>query len=232
MSAQTVKIGETDVNVPRLTGFKAIRAGRILKEIGKKVPTIMEELASFSRKYEEENSVTVTREMARLPRYSSIGWTDEDFERNGGKITVPVSPSTAEQTIALFPTVFDAAETSVVELLALMVAENRALEDADDEDRVEEFLKVEGKKLLHRAEVDQLLELVIVVGEVLGDQFQGKVERLGNLVRLWQGSTSPQNPKNGQKKPSSKKKRESSIPSPVLTGGPEAEPSSESASGN
>lgn len=178
-----VKVGDRTVTIPRFSGFKVVRAGRIVKELTKKYPSILFDIAAFTREYEEKNAVRVTRAMAKLPRYEDIGLTERDF---GDKefVEFPQSPSTPEQIAAVFPQIMEAAEGEIVELLALILAPNSELADTDEEGTVDEYLTKEGRKLLHSSDADQLVDVALVAVEVLRDQFSKKMDEVGKLRAL------------------------------------------------
>lgn len=178
-----VKVGDRTVTIPRFSGFKVVRAGRIVKELTRKYPSVLFDIASFTREYEERNSVRVTRAMAKLPRYEQIGLTDRDF---GDKefVEFPQSPSTPEQIAAVFPQIMEAAESEIVTLLALILAPNSELADHDEAGDVDEYLSKEGKKLLHSADADQLVDVALVAVDVLRDQFAKKIDEVGKLRAL------------------------------------------------
>jgi hypothetical protein len=176
MATKEVQVGDRTVPMPELNGFKAVRAMRLLAEISKCVPDVMATLGKLREDYATQNALIVTPALAKLPRFQRVIvdedgneqevplFTEADFEAAGGEIRIPQDPTTMDQIIAVFPIVFDAAQDRVVELLALIIAPNSELADADEEGTVDAYLATHGRKLLHAATFDQL---VVLIGEAV-----------------------------------------------------------------
>lgn len=174
-----VRVGDRSVALPELNGFKAVRAMRLMSEVARVVPEVSGVLARLREDYAEQNALVITPALARLPRFQrevldedgtvrdEPMFSDADFEAAGGEIRVPQDPPVMEQIVAVFPVVFDAAEGKVVELLALLLAPNSELADADEEGTVDEYLKSHGKKLLHSASFDQLIAIIVAAVETV-----------------------------------------------------------------
>lgn len=198
MAERQVQVGETAHTIRPFTGYKAVRAGRIIARITQQYPDVLSKMESFREDYERRNHTTVTREMAKLPAFSRVKrverdgetvteqvpiYTEEDFDRaEGGVIEVPRSPGGAEQALAAFPLVFDVAEHELRNLIGLILISNRELEEADEGDRVDDALAAKGREALHTSSLEQLLELVAVAFEVVEEQFEGKLERLQGAI--------------------------------------------------
>ena len=168
-----LKVGDRQVSLPELNGFKAVRAARLVSEVMKCAPQVNERLSQLRAEYADVNALVVTPALAKLPRFQRTVldedgterqvpiFTAEDFEAAGGEIRIPQDPPLPEQIIAVFPVVWGAAEQQVVELLALLIAPNSELADADDNGTVDEYLAASARKLLHAATLDQLVELAV-----------------------------------------------------------------------
>lgn len=217
-SSRDVTIGESTVTIQRFKGFKALEVARIVADISEQVPEIQQEIAEFTNTYEESNTIKITPGMAMLPRFVGLGLTDDHFARAGGVIEVPVSPKTWEQVAAVFPSIFGAARDEVVKLLALLTTPNSKLREWDDADTVDDELTKAGKALLHDADFDEYVDLIVAAAEVIQEQFKGKSDVVGKLAGLWSGQKA--------KATGSRKKPESSTASPELTDGAEPKPSS------
>lgn len=218
-----VRIGERNVTIPRFSAFKIARSGRLIAQIAKAYPTVMFDVAKFERDYETQNAVRITKTMAQLPRFESLALADEDFE--GKKyVELPRSPSKAQMFASVFPQIMEAAEGDVMTLFALVLAPNKELEEADENDAVDEYLKKSTKALLHEAFADQLLDAAIVVAQVLADQFANKIDEVGKAAASLQGQMSPE--ANSTNSP------ESSTDSPTPTDGNETESSTGSSGAN
>lgn len=64
-NARTVDLGGQPVEVQPITGRKAIRAGKIVREITRAWPTLAAQMATFERKFEDENAAVLERATAR-----------------------------------------------------------------------------------------------------------------------------------------------------------------------
>lgn len=235
MANKEVQVGDRTVPLPELNGFKAVRAMRLLAEISKCVPDVMDTLAKLRTDYAEQNALVVTPALAKLPRFQRITidadgneheeplFTNEDFEAAGGEIRIPQDPSFTDQLIAVFPIVFDAAQDRVVELLALLIAPNSELADADEEGTVDAYLATQGRKLLHTATFDQL---VVLVGEAVSIVMDALQRDGGAALERAMGAVTGRPPAS-QPAPTQTESStpESSIESPAPTDGTD-EPSS------
>jgi hypothetical protein len=214
-----VRIGERNVTIPRFSAFKIVRSGRLIAKIAKAYPTIMFDVAKFERDYETANAVRITKTMAQLPRFVPLGLTDADFEGRE-YVEIPNSPNDWQRFASVFPEVMSVGEEDVVSLLALVLAPNKELEEEDESDSVDEYLRKKGKALLHEAEGDQLLDACIAVAEVLKEQFASKIDEAGNAIAAFTS--------NGNAATNGQNSQNSSTDSDGLTVGTEAESSIES----
>jgi hypothetical protein len=245
MTNPTVQVGERSIEIRPFRGFKAVHVGRLVAEIMRLVPDLLDRTADFTREYEQRHAVVITREMEPLPQFRAfferMNMTDEDWRKAGGKITLPAEPSQETVMAAMFPVVFEAAEPKVMTLLAWIIAGNDELRTADESDSVSELIARLEKSLLHDADLDQLLEVAIAGSEIVRASFMGKGDRLAQAIGRITGkqesdlsnstdtlSESPpptQGATNGTNP-------DSSISSPTTTNGPEAQPSTVAPSPN
>lgn len=220
-----VRIGERNVTIPRFSAFKVARSGRLIAKITKAYPTIMFDVARFERDFETSNTIKITRAMAKLPKFEPLDLSDDDF---GDKdfVEFPSSPSNWQRFAAVFPQVMDVAEEDVVSLLALVLAPNKTLEEQDEDGNVNEWLRAEGRKLLHEMHGEQLIDVAIVVAEALREQFEQKIDEAGKAIAELTGGQSVTQNGNGNNS------SESSIDSLARTDGNEVESSIESSGAN
>lgn len=178
-----VLIGDRREAVAPFTGFKVTRATRLVATIAKAYPSIIEDVATFTRDYEAQNSLRITPDMAKMPRFARWKLTQKDFAEKG-YLEIPQSPSSREQMFVALPKAIDAAEAEVGQLLALLIAPNSELLEADDaggDEAVDEYLRKKGRALMHRAEFPQLIALAVAGVEVFGEQFRSQEEAAGKL---------------------------------------------------
>jgi len=212
---RNVKIGDRDLSIPPFRGMKALRAGAILARISKSVPEIMDEVAVFRQRYGKQNALQITPAIAAARGYEI---PPEEFG-DQGFIEIPGVPGIEDIVFAVFPSVFEVAETEIVKLLALIAIPNSELKKADEDDQLDDALTKYGRDLLYEGDLDQLAELVIIAYEMLAEQFAGKQDRLGKLRLAFLRETS-QTPQSSS--------TNSSTDSPSATDGPAAKSSSKS----
>jgi hypothetical protein len=102
----------------------------------------------------------------------------EAWEKSGNEVTLSRDPSPMQIGAFLLPQILDSAEEEVTKLLALIASPDNELRQAKSESRYEEYLDERAETLLFDAEIEQLLELAAVAGEVLTEKLQGKAQRL------------------------------------------------------
>lgn len=184
--ARTVQVGERTYTVQPFKGFKATRIGRIVAEVTRQVPGVLDDMAQFTREFESKNAVRITRQMSMLPRFKSLfedmSMTDEDWERCGGAVEIPQPPDPNMVFASVFPRVFEQAEKQVLDLLAWVAVSNADLRDADDSDTVDELIAKTRKDLLHEGDLSELLELFIVGVDMIKGEFAGKRDALTGAI--------------------------------------------------
>lgn len=195
---RTVKLGEEEkeYTIQRFRGLKAILAMASMTRIARQVPDIM---ADSVKQYQERNTVVITENMARLPRWS--GFTSEDFDaaeaRTGKRqIELPTPMTVNEQVMYAMPVLFEKARKEVTRLLALLLISNGELKVADKGDAVEEALDKYEDLLLYESELDQLVDLCFAAQDVLSEQLADRKDRLGKMMgslwAAWQNMTGMQ----------------------------------------
>lgn len=154
-----VKVGGRDTALPDFNARKAIRAGRIMRDILEQSPQVQVELGRFRRDYERENIVELDRTSALVrfgprplvddagepvrypdghPRAGEIVMapgqlehlSEADWQASGQKLRLPADPSREEMFLAIFPLLFDQAEDQVTQLLGLALVTEDDLGEA------------------------------------------------------------------------------------------------------
>lgn len=237
--SKQITIGEDQLQLQPFSGYKAFKVLRLAKEILKQQPEIQQHIAAYVRQYEQENVVEFER-TAALQRFGEdlAHLTDQDWQASGNKLRMPTSPTREEIGLATFPFVLEVAEQQAIRLLALISLTNRELEDTHmegGEDAVDKQIEEEARRLLHRARIEQLLELAITGYELVEDQLEGTLreagDRLGNLFRLLGWGPTNQEPAPAPTEESrpdtaaSAPRASSSTSSPPATAGPSDESS-------
>lgn len=204
MSNREVTLGGETVVVERPSALKASRAFAILKGVGGHTRTITKEWTKYVAEFEAENYVQLTRTQARLrfpprpildpttmqPVKDADGelvltpsvvehMTEEDWSKSGDVLTLPESPTTPQIVAAVFPTAIELAEDQVYKLLALFTIPNDTLRQAWKGQGIDPLLDEAVDRLLGGF-FDELLELAVVCGEVVDENFTRKVEQLGD----------------------------------------------------
>jgi hypothetical protein len=180
-----VTIGGQPRAVEPITGYKAIRGGRLISKASAVLPEAFRALADFRREYAESNAIIVTPALAKLPRFQreiiaddgtvsyEAVWTDQDFAEAGGEIKLPADPSGMEQVLAVLPVVWDTAERPVVELVTLLLSPNAELKLADKTGQIDEYLAERSVELLHELAFDEIAGIIEVLGTMLGSALGG-----------------------------------------------------------
>lgn len=115
--------------------------------------------------------------------------TEADWERAGHVLRLPEAPSTVERVGAVFDLAMEQAEEELYRLLALFTIPNADVKALRREGRLDEELDRRADELVDDGGLEELLELAVVIGEVIDDQFRSKADelgkgRLGNALRL------------------------------------------------
>ena len=159
--------------------------------------------------------------------------TDADWEASGNVLRLPRSPSIEEQIAAVFPTAMQLAEEQVVRLLALVAMSNADVKKNRND--LTKVLEERGDDLLD-SDLGELIELAVVAGECVTEQYREKAKelggRLGNAAKLFglnlPNSTEPETEKDStSKETSSNPSVTSSTDSPSPTTGTNEPPLTE-----
>lgn len=218
-----IEIGDTTYTVQRFSVRKALRAGHLLTEILQQMPDIQQEVSRFTREYREENKLRVNRATAELrwpeqvARVSEEAWTASD-----GYVEIPADPSIADIAGWVFPRVFDAAEEKAKRLLALLVTPNSELGRAARDGNEDELLDGKADALMDE-DAAELAELIVLAGDVLSEQFEGKAARLRAMASRFGTRSSEPNQSETEAETeteSNGSKPSTSIASPSPTDGP------------
>ena len=218
-----LKVGDREVQLPALNGFKAVRAGRLVSEAAECLPAVQEALAQLR----ERSVLTVTPEMAKLPRFHrEIDgqevpiFSEADFaSQPDGVIRIPQEPTRQDVILAVFPIAFKHAEKQLVELLGLVTIPNDQLREADAAGTVDTVIEQHGKDLLHEATIAQLLALTTAAVQQVAEAIQG--DELGEALGAVTGRAAP-TPQSVEDRPATQPSiPESPTASPAPTGGPE-----------
>lgn len=227
-----LRVGSRIVTVEPFSGRKALALLNRLRRVSNGAPAIMAQLAEFIRAYEAQNSVTMSRAQARFEfpprRDAETGevvrpgrfdhLSEDDWAAVGHTVTLPREPSMAEQVAAVFPEAMELAEESVLRVLALVaMPEDDVRKYRGSPDDLDAALDDLADELLD-APFETLIELAVVGGEQVDDQYQRKARtlggRMGNALRLLGVKQPPREPTPETERPTS------STSSPEPTGGP------------
>lgn len=226
---RTLTIAGREVTVERVSARKASRAFAILRGVSDKLPAIVGRLGEASAEYERTHYIELDRAQA-WRRYGAptplvedgefvrdgageivtvpsgiASMSEDDWQAAGNKLRVPQEAPDEYKWAAVFDRALELAEDHVYRLLALLTMSNddvkRAWRAGTLKDDVDDLVE----DLIDDAYADELLELAVVCGEVVDEQFTSKVRslgtsRLGNALRLLgidpttMGSQTPQGP--------------------------------------
>lgn len=211
-----VKIGGDERVIQPFSAAKAMEAGALVTEILEQGNEILAGMEEFAEQHSLRNAVKVPRATAFWQNPEAAAAVPADaWEASNNVIEVPGRrPGFEEQLLAVFPSVFKVARGQILKLLALVLVDERDLEKADTDggaDGIDQLLTDEGRKLLYKAQMEELLALAQSAWQVCSDQLRSDPTALALLTRL-------QSLRSGQKTATSNA-RGSSTDSPKRTGG-------------
>ncbi len=187
-----VTIGGNERVIPPFSAFKAFTAGRIVAAITEHGEGVLAMMSQYAREHEKRNQVVLSRATAHFEspeRASRV--SEEAWHASGNTLTLPGEPpSLEEQLAAVFPRLLDVAEGHVLRLLALVLADDRDLEQRyrdGGREAVDEFLTEQGTDLLFRADAEDLFTLAQAAWDVCREQLaQSEPARraVGKLLNL------------------------------------------------
>lgn len=186
-----VKIGESTATISRLNGYKAAEAMAIVSEITEGAPGLLKELAEFTHRYGLEHAQRMPRATAeaKFPNQAK-NVSEAAWKASGNELVVPEPPGIEEQIMFALPKVYKQARESLIDLLSLLLATNRELEEADSEGKElygkDGALAEQRRRLLHEAELEQLVAVAVAAGETLREQLQSiDGGQLGKLLAVF-----------------------------------------------
>jgi hypothetical protein len=195
---QAVSINGEQHTIQRFRGLKAVLVLASVSRIMQDVPDL---IAEASKEYSAKHTISITEDMAKLPRWE--GFTSADFdiaEQKTGKrvIELPAQANGTEALLAALPKLIGStARREVVRLFALLLIPNAKLKIADKEDRVNDALDEYEDLILFDAEIDELAELAAAAQETIKQLDTKRNGQLGELLRRgleMLGLTLPQMP--------------------------------------
>jgi hypothetical protein len=215
-----VKIGDAPATISKLNGFKAAEALGIISEITEQTPTLLQDLAEFTRQYETDHAQRMPRAAAeaRFPQQAK-NVSEAAWEASGNELVVPEPPGLEEQVAFALPKVYTVARESLIDLLALLITPNSELEQADADGRElygkDGALAEQRRKLLHDATLEQLVEVAAAAGEVLRDQLKAiDGGQLGKLLEVFGIHRAPKTKTKAPDEPSERSASEPALSSP------------------
>jgi hypothetical protein len=208
MSEQTkVTIGGNERTVPVLNGVRALESLRLIQEIMQVAPDVMRKRAAFIKTYGEENAEILSRGQAKVrfpprPVYNAqtgdpvldengqvrlvdpLGRISEhDWASMSNALVIKPAPGDLEVGLVMVQDVLSKALLPFTRLLGLLMANNGdVLTHMFNDSDLDEWLEKEGRKILNDADIDELIELVIVAIEVSNNRVKKKLEKMGDRV--------------------------------------------------
>lgn len=114
--------------------------------------------------------------------------TDADWEASGNVLEVPDEPHNGVMVMAILEPALELAEAHVFRLLALFLMSNEDVARRHKDGTLDDELEIAADWLLDNALGDEVLELAVVCGETVDEQFRRKAselgDRVGNALRL------------------------------------------------
>ena len=181
---QQVTVGGEEYTIQRFRGLKAVLVLASITRIMQDVPDL---IAQASKDYSAKHTVTITEEMAKLPRWE--GFTAADFdiaEQKTGKrqIELPSQANGTEALLAALPKLLEStARREIVRLFAILLIPNAKLKVADKNDNVNEALDEYEDVILFEAEIDELVELAAAAQDAVRQLDTKRGGQLGKLAQ-------------------------------------------------
>jgi hypothetical protein len=193
----TIKIGGAERLIAPFSAAKAMEAAGLVSEIVEAGNGILAAMDDYAAKHAERSTIKVPRAAAfyRNPE-AAAAVPNDAWEASGNVLEVPgPRPGFEEQLLAVFPQVWRVARDQVLKLLALVLVGDSELEQADSDggqDGIDKLLATEGRALLHKAQMQELVALGQTAWEVCRDQLQADPTALAMVNRLMSLRTSGQ----------------------------------------
>lgn len=188
-----VKIGNDEVTIPDMMGFKAARAGTMLARANDAIVAVMDEADEWSLEYRRTHTSRITREEANFHGRTDIVFPGDEVEGrqplSTDFIEVPRSPTEERIFMQVFKKAFELIEKELVQFLALVLAPNNELERAYLDEAgggVDKYLEDKAQRLLFDARLGQLVDVALAARTMLEREFEGKdisIEDFRNLFR-------------------------------------------------
>jgi hypothetical protein len=212
-----ITIGGNEQTIQPFSAAKAIEAGALMSDIVQHGNELFEAMDAYARKHMQTNTIRIPRAAAFYRDPDAAGQVPADaWEASGNQLELPgPQPTFEQQLLAVFPQLFKLCRGQVLALLALVVVDERELEQVDQQggpDGVTDLLAREGRRLLYRARMEELLTLAQAAWDVCREQLAADPTAQALLNRLLGLRTSART--------GSSSEPGSSTGSPQRTGGP------------
>lgn len=200
-----VRIGDHDYRVEFPSARKASTALKLLRRVSATVKDVTKALGEYERDYAVSHRVELDRVQARMRYPARVvygddeqplrkpdgelelaspldGLTEEDWERSGHTLKLPMAPTTAERIGAVFDLALEDAEDELYRVLALFTLSNDEVARYRKSSSLDDELAARADVLLDEGGLDEVLELAVVAGEVIDSRFRRKIDELGDRV--------------------------------------------------
>lgn len=231
--APSVKIGDTEYKLRPFKAFKAMVAGDLISNVGDEIRQVLGEVKVYEREYGKENVVRFTKAQTDLR-----GWvfSDDAFVTNAGEepyIDLPGVPTDQEKWMFVFPRAFKLAKDEVAKLLALVVVPDQELAAAEGAGDIDTPLANLGRKIIHEAEIGEMIELISATIEHVQAQLTQHGVAVGKIREAYRSWTASAEEPPDERKTTVEPMRvisaspDSSTPLPTPTDGDETTSSTE-----
>lgn len=212
--SHTVTVAGEAVRIEPVSARKASRAFALLRHINRRAKDLAKSVDRFEREWRDEHVTMLTRPEARVqfpallildpetgtpvkdPDTSELIYrpspvdtmSETDWQATDGRY--PVHERAPGYAVAMhaFDDAVEVAEAHVYRLLALLLMPNDEVSRRHREGTLDDELDQAANDLLDTAMADEVFELAVVCAEVLDEQFNTKMDELGdragNAMRL------------------------------------------------
>jgi hypothetical protein len=178
-----------DVTLRPFKGTKGVYAGAIIAEVSDEAKAMVRHDADFRRTYGETNRRRITEDVAIMRGWEipDSKW-HHDTETGERFLELPATPSDEERFMELFRMGFQLARRQVAQLVALVLADDEELfevEDQGGDEAVLEFLAANGKALLRKATVGEIIDVAWAAFEQTRIELESRGGKLRGLRGLF-----------------------------------------------
>lgn len=196
MSENKVTVAGEEYTIASPSLDKTMRITDHVSEILEELPGIFDEVENYKIEYKINHREVITKEevenIDNKEIVQALGISLDDFEDDDNLIYDPdtdkkgipfyKSPSETEIIAAIFPKVWKAARSNVIELCALLITTDGELEEHDKRGAVNGLIQQRSHWLRHKASLPEILEIISIGIIIFKEQLDIASNSLGKVT--------------------------------------------------